>query len=87
MEQTHAAPTYGSYWIAWIILLAVTVLMVFVGSPAILLAGIAFKACVILVWFMHLRWERKDLLFMIFVGIFVTAAIMFGLLIPDGKAM
>lgn len=75
---------YGGYWIAWGVLLAITVGMLALGQPAVLLAGIACKAAIIVGWFMHLRSERWDFAAIMLVAIFATSTLLFGLIAPDG---
>ena len=75
---------YGGYWIAWGVLLAITVGMLALGQPAVLLAGIACKAAIIVGWFMHLRAERWDFAAIMLVAIFATSALLFGLIATDG---
>lgn len=87
MDHAHAQVSYKTYWTAWLGLLAITLVMVFIRQPVVLLAGIAVKASVILLLFMHLKYERRDLLIGILAAIFVTAALLYGLIAADGKAM
>ena len=86
-SQAHSEADYRKYWLAWLVLLAITLAMVFIGSPAILLAGMTLKAVIIMLWFMHLRYERLDLLLCVVIGLFATALVLFLLIVPDGKAM
>ena len=80
-------PAYRTYWIAWLFLLILTLVMVVLSSPVVLLAGMTVKAAVILFWFMHLRSERVGLVAAVLAAIFVTGFLLFGLLVPDGRAM
>lgn len=86
MEGTHSVPC-RVYWIAWFVLLAITVAMVYTHHPAVLLLGMAVKASIIMAWFMHLKYERFEFALGILVSIFATGMILFGLLVPDGLAM
>lgn len=86
-SHTHAPGSYTPYWVAWGVLLAITVAMLAIASPVVLLAGIAVKATIICFWFMHLRVERWDLTATVLVGAFATAAVLFGLIASDGAAM
>jgi caa(3)-type oxidase subunit IV len=86
MSETHA-PSYALYWKAWLALLAITVTMVFVGSTPVVVAGIAAKAAIILLWFMHMRYERLDFALFVLVSMFFLALVLFGLIVPDGRAM
>ena len=87
MTGGHADVSYKTYWVAWLILLAQTLAMVFVSQPPVLILGMVIKAAIIFLWFMHLRHEKIDLLLYVTVGIFATALILFVLIAPDGMAM
>ncbi len=87
MMEGHVQATYRSYWIAWAVLLAITLLMVLTGRPAVLLAGIAVKAAIIALWFMHLKWERRDFTVTIITVTLMTGLVLFALIAPDGSAM
>ena len=86
--------SYRTYWSIWVILLVLTLLMIFleaiefsVAGTIILLSGaMLVKATLIAGWFMHLRYERLALVLSVTLGILVTAAFMYFLLIPDGLA-
>ena len=66
--STDAHP-YRGYWILWLILLAVTVIMILIEGAnlplgllaAILLVGSAIKATLIIFYYMHLKFEPKRL--------------------------
>lgn len=89
----HAS--YRVYWIAWTLLLALTLLMLVVEefqlplavTVLVLVGGMLVKATVIGGWFMHLRYERPALVLTVVIGTLATAAALFVLLIPDGMAM
>lgn len=83
MEQV----AYRTYWLAWLTLLVITLGMVFVQLQAVLVLGMIAKATIIGAWFMHLRYERLEFTIIIMASIFVTALILFGLIVPDGLAM
>jgi caa(3)-type oxidase subunit IV len=85
--STATAPNYRVYLRIWIVLLVITLLMVFTRNPAILLPGMAAKATLIALWFMHLKDERKDFIFYVAGSIVIFSAVLFALLVPDGKAM
>lgn len=87
MTTTHASPTYKTYWVIWFILLALTVAMVFVGAKPILIGGMLVKASLITLVYMHLVHEKKNLIWTVMLGIFLTSAVLVVLMIPDGKAM
>jgi caa(3)-type oxidase subunit IV len=85
--STATAPNYRVYLRIWIVLLVITLLMVFTRNAAILLPGMAAKATLIALWFMHLKDERKDFIFYVAGSIVIFSAVLFALLVPDGKAM
>ena len=85
--STATAPNYRVYLKVWIALLVITLLMVFTRNPSILLPGMAAKATLIALWFMHLKDERKDFIFYVAGSIVIFSAVLFVLLVPDGKAM
>ena len=87
--------SYRTYWVAWVILLALTLMMVLVeaaGLPRvfivlILVGAMLTKATLIGGWFMHLRFERAALVVSLVGATLATAAALFFLLVPDGMAM
>lgn len=85
--MTENAHPYRGYWYAWLILLALTLAMVFVGHPAVLLGGMMVKATIIALWFMHLRHERLSLGLAVAISILFTGLALFVLIAPDGRAM
>lgn len=76
--------SYKTYWIAWVVLLAVTLAMVTVDSRAVLLGGMALKASIIAAWFMHLKYEKPFFVACIALAILATGFLLFGLIAPDG---
>lgn len=82
-----AAPDYGIYFKAWLVLLGITIVMVFLSNPAILVVGMAAKAAIIALWFMHLRYEKLDFTLLMVVSILFFSLVLYGLLVPDGLAM
>ena len=90
MGEPHAHP-YRIYWITWFFLLLVTLAML--GAEAFhmprwflvpfLLAFMMLKAVMIGGNFMHLRFEKRNLAFMVFAGIMVTSLILFLYIAPD----
>lgn len=82
----HAIP-YRTYWLAWITLLAITLVMVFIVHPAILILGMALKATIIVLWFMHLKYERLEFALGVSLAVVATGLLLFGLISPDGLAM
>ncbi len=87
MSTTHASPTYKTYWVIWFILLALTVAMVFIGAKPVLIGGMLVKASLITLIYMHLVHEKKNLIWTVILGIFLTSAVLVVLMVPDGKAM
>ena len=95
MDGTHAPATTGSpyrvYWITWAILLAITVTMLLAESLhmprwfliVFLLAFMMVKAVMIGGNFMHLRYEKRNLAFMVATGILVTSLILFFFIRPE----
>ena len=92
MSQTAVGHGYKTYWILWVVLLVLTVTMIFIGESSIaqtpqalmLLLGSSIKAGLIIFFYMHLRFERASLIFVVLVGIFVTSIMMFVVPAYDG---
>lgn len=84
--------SYRTYFILWIVLLALTVTMIVTegaGLPRVLTVGVVLVAMITKVvliggWYMHLRYERMSLIAAVVLGTFVTAAVLFALIAPDG---
>jgi hypothetical protein len=87
MTTATTTPNYRVYLRIWVVLLGITLLMVFTRNPAILLPGMTAKATLIAFWFMHLKDERKDFIFYVVASIVVFSAVLYVLIVPDGKAM
>ncbi len=87
-EGTHG---YKIYWVTWFWLLVLTVLevsLVLVRPPKILLiVGLVtmalMKATLIVAYFMHLRWERLSLVYVVVTPMFLLAIVMLALMGPD----
>lgn len=87
----HVTP-YRTYWIAWLILLALTTLMIVAegaglpraGTVTVVLAAMVTKVTLIGGWYMHLKYERAALVACVVGGTFATAAFLFFLILPDG---
>ena len=87
--------SYRTYWIAWGVLLVLTLLMLIVEATGfskvvivvILAVAMFTKATLIGGWFMHLRFERTALVVSVVVGTLATAACLFLLIASDGVAM
>ena len=83
---------YRFYWLLWVVLLAVTLLMIAIEGASlptalavvILLFGSAVKATLIIFYYMHLKFEHMGLILTVLVGLFVTAILMFVLPAYDG---
>ena len=94
--STHAESArshrYRGYWVLWIVLLALTVTMIVIGEsklPALphtllLLLGSSVKASLIIFFYMHLRFENRNLILLVLIGIFVTSVLMFAIPAFDG---
>jgi caa(3)-type oxidase subunit IV len=98
MDETHAPVTttaspYRVYWVTWIILLVITVAMLAAESLhmprwfllAFLLLFMMVKATIIGGNFMHLRYEKRNLAFMVASGILVTSLILFFFIRPEAR--
>ena len=94
--STHAESVgshgYKGYWLLWIVLLVITVTMIFIGdSPLskapqaiLLLLGASLKASLIIFFYMHLRFENRNLILLVLLGIFLTGILMFVVPAFDG---
>jgi len=94
--STHAESVgshgYKGYWLLWIVLLVITVTMIFIGdSPLskapqaiLLLLGASLKASLIIFFYMHLRFENRNLILVVLLGIFLTGILMFVVPAFDG---
>lgn len=87
MTSTRSAPTYSTYWAAWLVLLVLTVAMVYLGATPILVGGIVAKAGIITLLYMHLWHEHRRLFWTVLLGIFLTSAVLVALIVPDARAM
>jgi len=89
IETAAAAPraSYRHYLKAWVTLLVITIVMVFVHSPVIILIGILAKVGIIAAVFMHLKEETLDFVFIIAFCIVFFSALLFALMVPDALAM
>ena len=86
-EQTHTAPDYKIYLKVWLTLLVVTLVMVFFQNRAVLIGGMMIKASLIVLWFMHLLYERIDFILLMLVSIAFFSVLLFGVIAPDGLVM
>lgn len=86
---------YRTYWLVWVVLLALTLSMIAAESAplsrvvvvAFVLLAMVLKVTMIGAWYMHLRLERAALVLSVVLGTFVTAAALFFLLVPDAILM
>ena len=99
MDDTHSPATttapspYRVYWVTWIILLVITVAMLAAESfhmprwflLIFLLVFMMVKAVIIGGNFMHLRYEKRSLAFMVATGILVTSLILFFFIRPEAR--
>ena len=93
MSHHDTAHPYRIYWITWVFLLLVTLAML--GAEAFhmprwflvpfLLAFMMLKAVMIGGNFMHLRFEKSNLAFMVFGGIMLTTLILFLYIAPESQ--
>ena len=90
MSQKGTAGT-KVYWITWSVLLAFTLVMVWLDGTSIprlafvvaMLVAMLTKASLIASNFMHLRFERVSLVLMVIVGLLVTGTLLYVLIVPD----
>ena len=89
-NATHGTG-YGMYWIVWVLLLVLTLIMLgmeFVTLPqwmllAVLLVAMMVKASVISGYFMHLRYEKKGLIWLVGASIILAGLVMFTIMAVD----
>ncbi len=89
-EKSKVGSTH--YWRIWSMLLVLTLIMVFIDqSPLtrgvlmlVLVVVMLAKASLIAGYFMHLRFEKLNLILIISVGLLITGFILFALIAPDG---
>lgn len=92
MTETEHGVNYRVYWLIWLFLLMLTLIMIgldFLSIPRavlilLLILVMLTKASLIGAYFMHLRFERLGLVLSVGLGILVTGAILFILIMPDG---
>ena len=92
MTKTLHEVGYGIYWVTWVVLLALTLLMLVTGYVSLpkafvvflLLGAMLVKATLIGAHFMHLRFEKFTLVLTVAVGILATATFLFVLIAFDG---
>jgi len=87
--------SFRTYWVAWGVLLLLTLAMLVVESANMtkllgvlfLLTAMVFKATIIGGWFMHLRFERRSIVIPLVLGTLITGLVLFGLIAVDGLWM
>ncbi len=92
MTQEESSVGSSHYWRIWFVLLVLTLVMVFIDqSPLtrsvlvlVLVAAMLAKASLIAGYFMHLRFEKLNLILIVLVGLLITGFILFALIAPDG---
>jgi caa(3)-type oxidase subunit IV len=90
---SDSAHPYRVYWVTWVILLVVTVAMLAAESlhmprwflVVFLAVFMMVKAVMIGGNFMHLRYERRNLSFMVASGIVVTSLILYGFITRESR--
>ena len=95
MSETTTGSPYRIYVVTWIILLIVTVAML--GAEvfhlprwfliAFLLVFMMVKAVMIGGNFMHLRYEQRNLAFIVAAGLLVTSVILFSFITPESLSV
>lgn len=91
MSSDHTAHSLRTYWQIWGMLLALTLVMLFLDQAplpqpvfvTIMVAAMLTKASLIAAFFMHLKYEHRFLQAMLVVGLLINGAFMFALFIPD----
>ena len=79
------------YWVTWAALLGLTVIMLWADNAAmartvflaVVIGAMVVKATMIAGRFMHLAHEQRALVATVVVGLFVTALVLFVLIVPD----
>ena len=92
MSGTGSAASYKGYWITWGIMLAITAIMLAADSlpwskfavVGLLLAAMLVKISLIGGEFMHLRWEKPVLVWVVAGCILFFSAFLFILIAFDG---
>jgi cytochrome c oxidase subunit IV len=86
-STTHTHPNYmGIFWVL-LVLTVVEVALTFLGLPKLLLGSLlvalaVWKAALVAMYFMHLKFERKTLA-MIAVVPFILCLLLILILLPD----
>mgnify|MGYP001363836693 CR=1 FL=1 len=89
-ESTAPGPSYKTYITIWACLVALTAITVFTAGlnfgrlAIIIVLGIAAtKSTLVLLYFMHLRWEDRTVIKILMPVVMVTLAIFIGLTYTD----
>ena len=91
MSSDHTAGSLKTYWRIWGMLLALTLVMLFLDQApmpqplfvTIMVAAMLTKASLIAAYFMHLKYEHRFLQATLVVGLLINGAFMFALFVPD----
>ena len=91
MSTDHTAQSLKTYWQIWGMLLALTIVMLFLDQAPlpqslfviIMVAAMLTKASLIAAYFMHLKYEHRFLQGTLLVGLLINGTFMFALFIPD----
>ncbi len=94
-ETAKAHGPYRIYWVTWGILLVITVAMLAAEKfhlPRIflvlfLVVFMMVKATMIGGNFMHLRYEQRNLAFIVAIGLLVTSVILFSFITPESLSV
>ncbi len=92
MTQEESKVGSIHHWRIWFVLLALTLVMVFIDqSPltrnllVLVLVGVMLiKVSLIAGYFMHLRFEKWNLILVVLVGLLITGMLLFVVIAPDG---
>ncbi len=92
MTQEESKVVSSPYWRIWFVLLVLTLVMVFIdqspltrGVLILVLVGVMLvKVSLIAGYFMHLRFEKLNLILVVLVGLLITGLLLFVLIAPDG---
>jgi cytochrome c oxidase subunit 4 len=90
-DATPGGSPYRIYWITWVILLVITVAMLLAEAlhmprwflVVFLLAFMMVKAAMIGGNFMHLKFEKRNLVVVVASGLLVTSLILFTFIAPE----
>jgi len=94
-SETGSGSPYKIYWVTWIILLVITVAMLAAEEfhmprwflLVFLLVFMMVKASLIGGNFMHLRYEQRNLAFIVALGLLVTSVILFSFITPESLSV